>query len=458
MLHCPAMGSNHFQKWLAVSKGARFTSPSHDFGQTASSITHTLANAIFACIFGTVLLVPSGVVHAEFETQKGWNGHLFPSFIIATATATAPEKPNSEDAEENDESVLGDPQGLLGITIEADEDDQPIKVTITCDPIMQPSSFSCTLPKSGETYTINPKIKYKYDDLAKRSQTGPVTVTYKVEVGDEEAEESTEILTLRSVNDCPYSVAKDGKWRSVRFMFAAYVNEQHPFADKILREALDTEVVNSFTGYQTAKASEVYRQAYALWHALSNRDVRYSNITKCVAISDTVGSQHIRLIDQSINNAQANCVDGSVLMASLLRKVDIEPILVHVPGHCYLAFLLDADGKELVGLETTMIGGLIEGDAMKVKGLENVVDEDFQSENSWKTFSAAVATGTANLKKYQKNFQDTNNYNYQLISVVAARKSGILPIGFQSNQKFIEASNDADGASDDGDEDSDSEK
>ena len=394
------------------------------------------SNAIFAGLSGCLLLVLPSIGRADFETVNGWHGHLFPSYVIATATAKILD---ASDGEEEEDEVLGDQQGLLGVSIEAEEDDQPVKVTITCDAIMEPSVFSCTLPESGESYTILPKIKYKYDALAKRSQTGPITVTYKVEVGEEEAEEKSETLTLRSVNDCPYSISKDGKWKSVRFMFAAYVNEQHPFVDNVLREALDTEIVDSFTGYQTKNPKDVFRQAYALWHALSRRDVRYSNITKTVAISDTVGSQHVRMIDESINNGQANCVDGSVLMASLLRKINIEPLLVHIPGHCYLAFFLDEEGKELAALETTMIGGAIEGDAIKLNGLEGVVSEEFQSENSWKTFVAAISTGNASLKKYDKNFKDANDNNYKLISVVAARKSGILPIAFQSNQKFIEA-------------------
>src|SRR5262249_11617560 len=154
------------------------------------------------------------------------------------------------------------------------------------DAIMQPSIFSGTLATEGTTYLINPKIKYNYDALAARSQTGPVSVTYKVQIDGEEPEERVETLTLRSINDCPYSVAKEEAWQDVRFIFAAYVNEQHPFVDKVLREALDAEIVNSFTGYQTQNKTEVYRQAYALWHALSRRDVRYSNITQCVAISD----------------------------------------------------------------------------------------------------------------------------------------------------------------------------
>ena len=403
-------------------------------------------NAVVAALFATMVAASPALVHADFETENGWSGHLFSSYIVATATVKLPEKPDDED--EDSDAPLGDRQGLLGVSIEADEDDQPVKVTITCDAIMQPSVFSGTLPKAGETYTINPKIKYNYDLLAKRSQTGPVTVTYKVEIGDEEAEEKTETLTLRSVNDCPFLFVKDEKTHDVSFMFAAYVNEQHPFVDKVLREALDTQIVDSFTGYQAKDKKEVYRQVYALWHALSKRDVRYSSITVSAAESETVASQHVRLIDESINNGQANCVDGSVLMASLLRKIGIEPMLVMVPGHCYLAFNLDAEGKSLAALETTMIGSEIEDETIKVEGLEEVVGEDSQDENSWKTFAAAIATGVTNLNKNAKHFKDAKKTDYQLISVRAARKLGILPIGFQSNQKFKAAPTD-DATSDD---------
>lgn len=384
-------------------------------------------------IMGAFLLIPATPVCAEFETNKGWSGHLFPSFIVATATM---KEPDAED--ENAEiEVLGDKLGLLGVTLEADEDEQEVTVTITCDAIMEPSSLTCTLDEAGETYIVNPKIKYKYDKLTKHTQTEPITVTFTVEIGDD-VEEKTEILTLRTINDCPYSLAKDGIWTSTRYMFTAYVNEQHPFVDKILREALDTGIVDSFSGYQAKDPTEVYRQAYALWHVMSERDVRYSSVTKCVAISETVGSQHIRLLDESVNNGQANCVDGSALFASLLRKINIEPMLVHVPGHCYLAFYLDPEGKELSAIETTMIGSLIEEDAIEVSGLEDVVDEERQAENSWKTFAAAVAHGTANIKKHEKEFRDPKNQDYCFISISAARKAGILPIGFKSKEKLIE--------------------
>jgi len=385
---------------------------------------------VAATVIGFILAAASRVLGADFETETGWNDQLFPSFIIATATLKLPEEAIEDRAEE----VLGDTQGLLGVTIEAAEDDTPVTVTISCGTIMEPSIFKGTLEKSGTTYTIFPKIKYKYDVLAKRSQPGPITVTYKVQVGDE-VEEKSETLTLRSINDCPFTLSEDGKPVDVCFMFAAYVNEQHPFVDKLLRESLDTKVVDSFTGYQSKDKAEVYRQVYAVWHALTQRDLKYSDITTSSAESDSVNSQHVRMIDESINNAQANCVDGSVLMASVLRKVGIEPVLIMVPGHCYLGFQLDAEGEEFAALETTLLGSSPD-EGVKVEGLGNV-PEEWESRKSWKSFTAALAIGTADLAKNAEKFKKHDDVDYQIISVMAARKLGILPIAFQADREFV---------------------
>jgi hypothetical protein len=267
----------------------------------------------------------------------------------------------------------------------------------------------------------------------------PVAVTFSVAVGDEDAEEQTVTMTLRSVNDCPFTIVEDEHTTDVSFVFAAYVNEQHPFVDKVLREALDANVVDSFSGYQSGKPADIYLQVYALWHALSQRDVRYSNITASAAENDSVYSQHVRLIDESINNAQANCVDGSVLLASLLRKIDIEPMLVFVPGHCYLAFFLDPKHERIVALETTLIGATAaEGDA-QIPGFKDLVDEEWRQENSWRTYCAAVIMGCENFKESQPKFNNKADRRYQLISIAAARKLGILPIAFDSNDQFQSA-------------------
>jgi hypothetical protein len=353
--------------------------------------------------------------------HAGWDGQLFPSFVVSTATIRLP----AEVVEQHkSEQVLGDPQGLLGVSLVAPEDGTAVTVTISCDAIMEPSTFTGTLATAGETYVVFPKIKWDYDALLAHHQPGPVTVSFEVAVGDDDATEETQTLTLRSINDCPFTIVDQGAARDISFVFAAYVNEDHPFVDKILREALNTGIVDSFTGYQSGDEGEVYRQAYALWHALAQRDVRYSSITTTSAEAGEVSSQHVRLIDESINNAQANCVDGSVLMASLLRKVGIEPMLVMVPGHCYLAFALDQEGTKIAALETTLIGSAPEA-AAELGDLADVAQDEWKERTSWKSF-------TENAEKFKAD----NDPNYQLIVIAQARKLGILPIAFQSDAEF----------------------
>ena len=407
--------------------------------------------AFRACALAIAALTCAiGAVHAEFTPIDGWDHQLFPSYLIGTAairsvapgddTETEGEEANDEDDGQPSVQILGDRHGVLGVKLESPGDDVAVTVTISGNEILEESTFSGTLEEEGATYLIFPRIKYKYGVLARNKQSVPVSVTFEVEVGDEEAEEQTQTMTLRSVNDCPFTIAHgEGDFTDVSFIFAAYVNEQHPFVDKVLREALNSGIVDSFTGYQSGDPAEVYRQVYAIWNALSDRDVRYSNITTSAAESNTVSSQHVRLIDESINNAQANCVDGSVLLASLLRKIDIEPVLVFVPGHCYLAFYLDAESKQLVGLETTLIGSEADDDTREIAGADNVVDDDWRNTNSWGTFCAAIAMGDQDLVDQKAKFNDPSDPDYQLIPIAAARKQGILPIAFDSADKFESA-------------------
>ena len=87
-----------------------------------------------AVVIGIVFAAAGRGMGADFETETGWNDQLFPSFIIATATLKLPDEAIEDRAE--DEEVLGDAQGLLGVSIEADEDDMPVTVTISCGTIM----------------------------------------------------------------------------------------------------------------------------------------------------------------------------------------------------------------------------------------------------------------------------------------------------------------------------------
>src|SRR4051812_8260040 len=230
----------------------------------------------YACSVVAAFLLTAALANAQdaYTPISGWDHQLFPSYLIATATVHLPSEDEVNDDSDPGVRVLGDRQGVLGIELTSDEADTDVTVTIMANAVLEESELEVTLDEEGTVYRIFPRIRYKYDVLAKNKQSVPIEVTFNVTVGDQELESQTVTLTLRSINDCPYAVqAADEEVTDLSFMFAAYVNEQHPFVDKILREALDQGVVDSFAGYQSGDPADVYRQVYAIWNALSARDV-----------------------------------------------------------------------------------------------------------------------------------------------------------------------------------------
>lgn len=387
---------------------------------------------------------------AEFTPIAGWDNQLFPSYLIATA---ALKQVPSTDAG----NTLGDPDGQLGVIVEATEDNQAVAVSIRCDEFMEASEYRGVLPKVGERYVINPKARFRFDRLSKCRQVTPATVVYRVKLGDGANEEISKTVTFRSVNDCPLQVKTDSETVDTKFAFAAYVNEQHPFVDKLLREALDRGIVDKFDGYQSGESEDVVRQVYALWDLLAARDVRYSSITTTVADSDIVASQHVRMLEETANNSQANCVDGSVLLVSLLRKIGINAALVLQPGHCYLAFAADAKGTKTLGIETTLIASVFDEPEEIDELLDGAVEEDLRDEYSWPSFVKAIDIGTSALTKNQEKLQSGKDDDYAFIDIRSWRTQGVLPIPFTSQEQFVAYDFTSDAAEDEDEELSDEE-
>jgi hypothetical protein len=378
-----------------------------------------------------LLLAITATANAEFTAITSWEQQIFPSYVIASA-ALRTEKI------ETPREVLGDPRGLLGVLLKSPGKNTPVKVTIECPEFLEASTFSGSLAEKGTTYRVLPKIKYNYTRLTACNQAATTNVTYRVQIGNEPVEEQTVTFTIRSINDCPIVMQEGKDLIDISFTFAAYANEQHPFVDKLLREAMDNEIVDKFTGYQGNDEKQVILQAYAIWDLFVARDMRYCDIRTTAADSNSVASQHVRLIEDTVNNSQANCVDGSVLWVSMMRKIGINAFLIFEPGHCYAGFYSDREQKHLHALETVLIGEEIDASELKLpKFLREAIPEDYRDDRSFGSFAAALMTGTAKFKKNESHYADgETDRRYRLINIASARNAGVLPIPFQNNAEF----------------------
>ena len=311
----------------------------------------------FAC------LVQSSAV--TFEPYSFTDRDLFPSAIISTATVdwtadeeTAEDRKTDEDPEleEGDIPLYGDENGWIGVSLYEVAADSKVRVEMSIDGFLSSSVWEGTIYEDSEEVIIYPDAAWNFDALHRIREQRPVSATFKVTVDDEVLPAKTQTFTIRSVNDCPFYVVLDAdrtEFESYSELFAAYVNENHPWVDGILKEALATKVISGFTGYQSGDPDEVLAQVFAVWNVLQKRGIKYSDISTTPP-SKWVYSQTVRFLDDSIDATQANCVDGTVLMASILRKIGLNVYLVMAPGHCFLAFDLGkGEGDPILGLETT---------------------------------------------------------------------------------------------------------
>ena len=73
-------------------------------------------------------------------------------------------------------------------------------------------------------------------------------------------------------------------------------------------------------------------------------------------VSYPEGTQRIRLPKDALALASANCIDGVVLMASALENISLNPFIVLIPGHAFLAWETWNGSNVIEAVETTMLG------------------------------------------------------------------------------------------------------
>jgi hypothetical protein len=377
----------------------------------------TLLSAVFG-IVGAAAAAPTWEPFVEPYNQ------VFPSLEIATANMTV-------DAEDIDPSTVGDQQGLIGVYLEGARPGARFELVVRVPGLARDSRLDGILPNGDDSVALAPTLAWDYAALAAIRQSRPATIEFELSVDDKPLGTRVQRVRVRSVNDALYYIDEEDDDQDLDFnwLFAAYVNEDHPAVDGILKEALDSGVIDSFSGYQEEDPDAVLKQVYAIWHVLQQRGIRYSNTTRTANEHANVLSQHVRFIDDALAMTQANCADGSVLMASILRKIDIAPVLVLVPGHMFLGFALDEEGSEMAYLETTMLGdatptGRRVTAAIKRRSTSLGVDVDA----SLASFEAALAEGQRQVDEAGDAFANDNDPDHQMIDIQAAREYGVMPI------------------------------
>jgi hypothetical protein len=102
-----------------------------------------------------------------------------------------------------------------------------------------------------------------------------------------------------------------------------------------------------------------------VFRALQARKLTYVNSIAAFNLAGDTFVQRIRLPRESLAMSSANCIDGVVLMASILEAASLNPAIVLIPGHAFLAYEQIAYSGKWAYVETTMLGSGSFADALR---------------------------------------------------------------------------------------------
>jgi len=260
------------------------------------------------------------------------------------------------------------------------------------------------LIKSGGTADIYQFPTFK-DKLMENTRLCSATLRLKVEDQDE-----NEILFVET-KTIHIAAKGDMVWGKLggdsNKLIAAWVTYNDPEVLKVLSLAKEDRWWGriNVSGYQ----GDVYKQMRGIFFALEKLGISYVSTPR----GSVETNQKINLPRESIRQKRANCIDGAVLYASLFEAINLDPVIVLVPGHAFVGVRASPNSNQCYFLETTRTGAEWDYITRAVRWLET---------GGYDAFDRAYQFGNDEFIYYTKLGQ------IQIIDIKECRNLGIRPM------------------------------
>lgn len=352
----------------------------------------------FACAWS----VSASALSIEVETTP--RGEVFPALELSQSgiSGLGPEAAGS---------------GLLRIRFRDVPAGTPVRITIETPGLLGPAVID-TVVESGTV--LRPRLEW--DAPALRELRGTRSQRLQVSVSGRGLRPIAQDIGIRvhPLDEALYFV-RDGDARiDLGWAFAAWVDPHDPAVDAMLGLA---GLEGRAPQWAPESHADRVRVARALWIALEKHGLRYADEGAGISQGPEIYSQRVRLLSSTWDDRVANCLDGSVLIASALERLGISSFLVLVPGHAFVGFYTDARKKEAEFLETTLLGH------------QAPIGADSRTESAQQAsrrgaagFEAAREAGRARYRGAASLLDGQHRPDYALIDISTARAYGIMPL------------------------------
>ncbi len=342
----------------------------------------------------------AGAVTPDWSVEVTPEGELFPVLDLSQKA-----KPGS---------APGGGNGLVIVRVAGDGEARHVRAVVETAGLREPAVVEATTER-GEV-ELRPRLDWDTGYL--RALDAPVRQPLRVtlERSGFGAEVRELAVRVHPLDDALYYVREGRDRVDLGWVFAAYVNPRDPVVEEVLALAREDDPDFDREGDD---GHARLRKTRAIWGALARHGLRYAAGDPALSRGPTVYSQRVRLLADVWRERRANCLDGSVLIASVLERIGIPASVVLVPGHAFVGFHADADHVEF--LETTLLG-----EQRRFRGGHAEAADAAAIDAN---FAAARKAGLARWQRSATRFDGRHGPDYAFIDIGTARSYGIIPLG-----------------------------
>ncbi len=183
---------------------------------------------------------------------------------------------------------------------------------------------------------------------------------------------------LYYVNDIP--ILFHSRWlmqwvTANRLKLAAWVTPNDPAISALVLKASKhlalqpPPVPSAMVGYNKASRKEVIAQVDAIYDTLRldyqmhylQASVPYSGVN-----SNTVATQNIKLPAEVLQQHSGMCIELTLLLASAVEQIGLQPEIVIIPGHAFLGVAVTPDDKHFEYWDTVEVNSNVAGDSANI--------------------------------------------------------------------------------------------
>lgn len=359
--------------------------------------TGRLARAVARLALATVFLgTPAAWADAlRWNVDIAPDGEIFPVLDLSQARSAA-------------KGAAGDGSGLVAVRATTDVP-REVRLTVETEGLVAPATVEARTLRGGVAVELRPRLAW--DAAYLRRLAAPHLQALRVRIEAKGLPADVRELTVRvhPLDDALYYFREGRDRVDLGWVFAAYVDPDDAVVDAVLELAHGAGATSDAdAGTADAKIAQVR----GVWNALEAHGLRYAEGDPALSRGPNIYSQRVRLVADSWAERRANCIDSSVLIASVLERLGIRSFIVLVPRHAFVGFYAASDRGRPEFLETTLLG----------------TDAGHLPRAAASSFDAARAAGRQRFNRIAGRLDKAHRPDYALIDIETARAYGIVPL------------------------------